>query len=162
MSDPGLRALMQDWLHDVYVADDASAALADRAKLPAGGCFVTRQGHVISKLAVRFYAADSEQDGMLARQQEIDNLVREVRAQQLLADEARQRSVQADAALTQGTQRLEELTRDVAAQTDSLHSLQMDLLRRNEVLERFSQRSTRDFISRSGTKSDYASGRACT
>ncbi|CAM8624114.1 Smc Chromosome segregation ATPases [Oxalobacteraceae bacterium] len=142
ISDPGLRALMQDWLHDVYVADDAAAALADRSKLPAGGCFVTRQGHVISKLAVRFYAADSEQDGMLARQQEIDNLVRQVRAQQLLADEARQRSVQADAAYTQGTQRLEQLTRDVSALTDALHSLQMDLLRRNEVLERFSQRST--------------------
>jgi chromosome segregation protein len=79
---------------------------------------------------------------MLARQQEIDNLVRQVRAQQLLADEARQRSVQADAAYTQGTQRLEQLTRDVSALTDDLHSLQMDLLRRNEVLERFSQRST--------------------
>lgn len=142
MDDPGLRALMQDWLHGVYVAQDASTALADRTKLPAGTCFVTRQGHVVSKLSVRFYAADSEQDGMLARQQEIDNLVRQVRAQQLLADESRQHSVQADAAFTQGTLRLEELTRDVATLTDALHELQMELLRRNEILERFSQRST--------------------
>ena len=142
MDDPGLRALMQDWLHGVYVAQDASTALADRTKLPAGTCFVTRQGHVVSKLSVRFYAADSEQDGMLARQQEIDNLVRQVRAQQLLADESRQHSVQADAAFTQGTLRLEELTRDVATLTDALHALQMELLRRNEILERFSQRST--------------------
>jgi chromosome segregation protein len=142
MDDPGLRALMQDWLHGVYVAQDATTALADRTKLPAGTCFVTRQGHVVSKLSVRFYAADSEQDGMLARQLEIDNLVRQVRGQQLLADESRQHSVQADAAFTQGTLRLEELTRDVAALTDALHALQMELLRRNEILERFSQRST--------------------
>jgi chromosome segregation protein len=142
LNDPGLRALMQDWLHNVYIADDASAAMADRSRLPAGGCFVTKQGHLISKLSVRFYATDSEQDGMLARQQEIDNLVRQVKAQQLVADDARQRSVQADAALTQGTQKLEELTRQVAAMTDSLHALQMDLLRQTEVVERISQRST--------------------
>ncbi len=142
LNDPGLRALMQDWLHNVYLADDAATAMADRARLPAGGCFVTKQGHLISKLSVRFYAADSEQDGMLARQQEIDNLVRQVKAQQLIADEARQRSVQADAALTQGTQKLEELARQVASLTDALHALQMDLLRQNEVVERISQRST--------------------
>jgi chromosome segregation protein len=67
LNDPGLRALMQDWLHNVYVADDSTAAMADRSRLPAGGCFVTKQGHLISKLSVRFYATDSEQDGMLAR-----------------------------------------------------------------------------------------------
>ena len=142
MNDPGLRALMQDWLHHVYVADDATTALAERAKLPAGACLVTRQGHLISRLAVRFYAADSEQDGMLARQQEIDNLVRQVRAHQMLADEARQRSVQADASLTQGMQRIETLTREVDELTQTLHSLQIDLLRQSEVQERFSQRST--------------------
>jgi chromosome segregation protein len=79
---------------------------------------------------------------MLARQQEIDNLVRQVRAQQMLADEARQRSVRADAALTQGTQRLEELTQRVSAQQQTLHSLQMDLLKLTEAVERFSERST--------------------
>ena len=142
VDDPGLRALLQDWLHNVFIADDAAAALADRARLPVGAMLVTRQGHLISKLSVRFYASDSEQDGMLARQQEIDNLTRQVRAQQMLADEARQRSVRADAALTHGTQRLEQLTQQVSALQQALHSLQIDLLKLTESVERFSQRST--------------------
>lgn len=142
VDDPGLRALLQDWLHGVFIADDAAAALADRAKLPVGATLVTREGHLISKLSVRFYASDSEQDGMLARQQEIDNLTRQVRAQQMLADEARQRSVRADAALTQGSQRLEQLTQQVSAAQQMLHSLQIDLLKLTEAVERFSQRST--------------------
>ena len=142
LNDPGLRALMQDWLHNVFIADDAAAALANRSRLPAGAMLVTREGHLVSKLAVRFYASDSEQDGMLARQQEIDNLHRQVRAQQILADEARQRSVRADAALTQGTLRLESLTQQVAALTQSLHGLQIEVLKLGEALERFSQRST--------------------
>jgi chromosome segregation protein len=142
VDDPGLRALMQDWLHNVFIAEDSAAALADRSKLPVGATLVTREGHLISKLSVRFYASDSEQDGMLARQQEIDNLVRQVRAQQMLADEARQRSVRADAALTQGTQRLEELTQKVSSLQQMLHSMQIDLLKLTESVERFSQRST--------------------
>ena len=142
VDDPGLRALMQDWLHNVFIAENPAAALADRARLPVGALLVTREGHLISKLSVRFYAADSEQDGMLARQQEIDNLIRQVRAQQMLADEARQRSVRADAALTQGTLRLEQLTQQVSAVQQTLHSMQIDLLKLTEAVERFSQRST--------------------
>ena len=133
---------MQDWLHNVFVAEDAAAAFADRSKLPAGACLVTRQGHLIGKLSVRFYASDSEQDGVLARQQEIENIGRQVKAQQLLADEARQRSVRADAALTQGTQQLQELTHKVTALTQAVHSMQIDILKLSEVQERFSQRST--------------------
>ncbi len=142
VDDPGLRALLQDWLHNVFIAEDAAAALAERSRLPVGATLVTRAGHLISKLSVRFYASDSEQDGMLARQQEIDNLTRQVRAQQMLADEARQRSVRADAALTHGTQRLEQLTLQVSQLQQTLHSLQIDLLKLTEAVERFSQRST--------------------
>ncbi|MDB5796792.1 MAG: Chromosome segregation protein [Paucimonas sp.] len=142
LNDPGLRALMQDWLHQVYVAEDAAAAFLDRAKLPAGGSFVTRQGHVVARSSVRFHAPDSEQEGMLARQQEIENITRQLRAQQMLADEARNRSVRAEAALSQGMQRLQEIRQRVAALTQSAHALQIDVLRQSEVQARFEQRST--------------------
>ncbi len=51
---------MQDWLHNLYPADDAVTAFAERSKLPLCASFVTRQGHVIGKTGVRFYASDSE------------------------------------------------------------------------------------------------------
>lgn len=142
LNEPGLRALMQDWLHHVYLADDVHAAFADRAKLPAGGCFVTKQGHVIGRASVRFYASDSEQDGMLARQQEIENLTKQLRAQQMLADEAKSRTVRADAALTQATQRLQELRQRVAQLTQNAHGLQIEVMKLSEVQERFNHRST--------------------
>jgi chromosome segregation protein len=142
LNDPGLRALMQDWLHNAFVADDTAAAFVDRAKLPAGGYFVTKQGHVIGKSSVRFYASDSEQDGMLARQQEIENITKQVRAQQMLADEARSRSVRADAALTQATQRLQEIRVRVNGLTQTVHGLQIDVMKLSEVQERFNQRSS--------------------
>ena len=142
LNDPGLRVLLQDWLHHVFIADDVAAAFVDRAQLPAGGYFVTRQGHVIGRASVRFYAADSEQDGMLARQQEIDNLTKQLRAQSMLADEARTRSVRADSALTQAAGRLQETRQRVGQLTQAVHALQIDVMKLSEVQERFNQRST--------------------
>jgi chromosome segregation protein len=142
LNDPGLRALMQDWLHNVFIADDTASAFVDRSKLPAGAFFVTKQGHVVSQSSVRFYASDSEQDGMLARQQEIENLTKQQRAQYMLAEEAKSRAVRADAAVTGATQRLQELRQRVAGLTQAVHSLQIEVMKLSEVQERFNQRST--------------------
>ncbi len=141
LKDPSLRSLMQDWLHDVYVAEDAATALVQRHALPAGGVFVTRAGHVVARSSVRFYAPDAEQDGMLARQQEIDNLGKQLRAQQMLADDARTRAVQADAALTQATQQLQELRQRAAGTTQTVHGLQLEVMKLSDVQSRFEQRS---------------------
>ncbi|HJV87100.1 MAG TPA: chromosome segregation protein SMC [Noviherbaspirillum sp.] len=142
LNDPGLRALMQDWLHNVFIVEDFVAAFVDRAKLPVGGYFVTKQGHVISKSSVRFYASDSEQDGMLARQQEIDNITKQLRAQHMLAEEAKSRAVRAEAVLSQAMQRLQELRQRVTQLTQTAHSLQIDVMKLSEVQERFKQRSS--------------------
>ncbi|WP_317202157.1 chromosome segregation protein SMC [Janthinobacterium sp.] len=141
LNDPGLRGLLQDWLHNAYASDDAAEALRERAALPPGGYFVTRQGHVISQSSVRFYAADSEQEGMLGRQQEIDNLGKQLRAQQLLADEARAASVRADAAVASLGRLLAELRLRVQGLTQAVHTLQMDVVKLSEVEARFNQRS---------------------
>jgi chromosome segregation protein len=142
LNDPGLRGLLQDWLHNVYIADDAAEAFADRGKLPAGGKIITRQGHVITQGSVRFYAADSEQDGMLGRQQEIDNITKQLRAQQMLADEARSRSVRAEAAVSDLTRRLGEYRAKLQSLQSSVHTLQIEVVKLSEIEARFNQRST--------------------
>lgn len=142
ISEPGLRSLMQDWLMHVYVASDVTTAFAERGRLPAGGSFITQQGHSIGASNVRFYAADSEQDGMLARQQEIDNLTKQLRAQQMLAEQARTAAVRAEAASTQSVQRLQEVRQRVTGLTQATHALQIDVMKRTEIQARFTQRST--------------------
>ena len=141
LNDAGLRGVLNDWLYNVYIADDAADGLASRSRLPAGACFVTRQGHVITQSSVRFYAADAEQDGMLGRQHEIDNTAKQLRAQALLADEARTRSVRADAALSDLARRLHEARSRVGALTQQVHALQIDVVKQGEIEARFNQRS---------------------
>ncbi|MYM81212.1 chromosome segregation protein SMC [Duganella sp. FT50W] len=142
LNDPGLRGLLQDWLHNVYFAEDTAEAFNDRAKLPAGGSIITRQGHVVTQSSVRFYAADSEQDGMLGRQQEIDNITKQLRAQQMLADEARTRAVRADAAVSDLSRRVTEYRAKLQSLQQSVHTLQLDVVKLSEIEARFNQRST--------------------
>src|SRR5690606_29590095 len=87
ISDPDLRTLLNDWLQGVYIAEDVESALAQRAQLPPGGLYIVKAGHMVDRHSVRFYAPDSEQAGLLARQQEIENLQRQIKARQLIADE---------------------------------------------------------------------------
>ncbi|HEY0585244.1 MAG TPA: chromosome segregation protein SMC [Pseudoduganella sp.] len=141
LNDPGLRGVLQDWLHNVFLADDNASAFAARTTLPAGGCFVTKQGHIITQSSVRFYAADDEQAGMLGRQHEIDNITKQLRAQSMLAEEARSRAVRADAALGNHSRLLTELRAKVQSLTASVHTLQLEVVKLSEIEARFNQRS---------------------
>lgn len=142
IDDPGLRAVLGDWLGNAFVADDLAQALAARAQLPDGGCFVVKAGHLVTRVGVQLYAADSEQAGMLARQQEIDSLAREIRAQALLADDARSAAVRADAAHTQAMQALSDARAQAERATQRVHALQLDILKLTQAHERYLQRST--------------------
>jgi len=141
LNDPGLRGVLNDWLHHIYVAQDAAEAFANRGRLPPGGAFVTRQGHFVTASSVRFHAPDAEQDGMLARQHEIDNIGKQLRAQALLADEARGRATRADAAVSDLTRRLQDARQRVGTLTREVHALQIEVLKQSEIEARFNQRS---------------------
>ncbi len=142
IDDAGLRAVLNEWLGTTFVAADLADALAKRAQLPEGGAFVVQAGHMVTRVGVQLYAADSEQAGMLARQQEIENLTRQVRAQALLADEARTAAVRAEAAHTQAAQALTDLRQQAERATQRVHALQMDVLKLTQAHERYTARST--------------------
>jgi chromosome segregation protein len=142
IDDAGLRAVMSDWLGSVYIAEDLSQALAARSQLPEGGALVVKAGHVVTRVGVQLYAADSEQAGMLARQQEIENLTRQLRAQTLLADEAKTAAIRAEAAHTQASQTLSDARAQVERATQRVHALQLEVLKLTQAHERYTQRST--------------------
>jgi chromosome segregation protein len=129
LGDAGLKALLGDWLEGVYTAGSIEDALAQRSQLTQGEVIMTRDGHAISQHAVAFYAPDSEQAGMLARAQEIENLDRQQRAQALLADDAKTASVRLEAAYTDASQRQLSARREAAEAQNRAHGLHVELLR---------------------------------
>ncbi|BAL95751.1 chromosome segregation protein SMC [Rubrivivax gelatinosus] len=140
LGDAGLKALLGDWLEGVYTADSLDAALALRGQLTHGEVVMTREGHAVSQFAVAFYAPDSEQAGLLARAQEIENLDRQQRAQTLIAEETRTQSVRLEAAYTDASGRLAAARREAAEAQNRAHALHVELLRLSQQAEAALQR----------------------
>jgi chromosome segregation protein len=129
IGDAGLAALLADWLAGVRTADSLEDALAARSRLAAGEVVMTREGHAVSAHAVAFYAPDSEQSGLLARAQEIENLVLQLRAQTLIAEESRSAQVRAEAAYSAASAQLATARRESTDSQGQAHRLQVELLR---------------------------------
>ena len=140
LNDAGLKALLNDWLEGVYTAANFDDALAARGQLTHGEVIMTRDGHAVSQFAVSFHAPDSEQAGMLARAQEIENLGRQLRAQELIHDEARSSLIRAEAAYTDASQRLVVARRDAGESQTRAHQLQVELMRLSQLAEASSTR----------------------
>ena len=98
-----LSGVLSDWLANIYCAQSLAEAMHSLKNLSAqrarGISFVTKEGHVVTKSGVQFYATDGESEGILARQNELESLTREHRAQQMLADEQRARVVAIESAV---------------------------------------------------------------
>jgi chromosome segregation protein len=142
LGDASLKALLSDWLEGFYTAASLDEALAQRSQLTHGEVIMTREGHAVSQHAVAFYAPDSEQAGMLARAQEIENLDRQQRAQALISEDAKTTSVRLEAAYTEASQRLLTARREAAEAQTKAHTLHVELLRLTQQAEAASSRST--------------------
>ncbi|HEY8050849.1 MAG TPA: chromosome segregation protein SMC, partial [Ramlibacter sp.] len=116
-------------------------ALASREKLAAGEAIFVKSGHMVTRHSVSFYAQDSEQAGLLARQQEIENLEKQLRAQALITEEARTALVRAETAYSDATQRLVTVRRDAADTQAKHHELQVEVVRLMQLAEQTRARS---------------------
>jgi chromosome segregation protein len=141
LNDAGQRAVFAEWLHGCYTANSFEEALAQRDKLQVGETIFTRAGHAVAAHSVSFYAPDSEQAGLLARAQEIENLEKQLRAQTLIGEESRSALVRAEAAYADATQRLVAARREATETQSRAHELQVETLRLTQLAEQTRARS---------------------
>ena len=139
--DSAQKALLTDWLQGCHTAASMEDALAQRDKLLPGEVIYLASGHAISAHSVSFYAQDSEQSGLLARAQEIENLEKQVRAQTLINEEARTALIRAEAAYSDASQRLVSIRREATESQGRAHELQVETLRLTQLAEQTRARS---------------------
>ena len=138
---PRVAAVLQEWLDNIYIANSLEDALHRREKLPAGGAFVTQQGHLVSRVGVQLYAADSEQAGMLARAQEMEGLEKQLRAQKLIQSEM-QGELDQCVANYQAAHQAAEQTRIYAEQAvQEVHGFEVERMQLTQAEEKYSQRA---------------------
>ncbi|WP_431276601.1 chromosome segregation protein SMC [Variovorax ureilyticus] len=141
LSDAGQQALLEEWLHGCFTAQTLEEALAQREQLKPGQVIYVKSGHAVTAHSVSFYAEDSEQAGLLARQQEMENLERQLRAQTLIAEESRTALARAESAYADAAQRLVTARREAADTQSRAHELQVETLRLTQLAEQTRARS---------------------
>ncbi|MDI9330083.1 MAG: chromosome segregation protein SMC [Alphaproteobacteria bacterium] len=142
LGDAGLQGLLQDWLQGCFTATDLDQALSSRNDLQAGEVIFTAQGHAVSRHGLHFYAQDSEQAGMLARAQEIENLKKQTRAQSLIHEESRVALARAESAYVEASQQLQNARRDAQQLQAQSHELELEFNRLTQQAEQTRQRAS--------------------
>jgi len=141
INDAGQKAVLTDWLQGCFTAPSFEDALASRDKLQPGETIFVKSGHAVGAYSVSFYAPDSEQAGLLARAQEIENLEKQLRAQTMISDESRSALVRAEAAYADAAQRLAAVRREAAESQSRAHELQVETLRLTQLADQARVRS---------------------
>ncbi|MDR7376832.1 chromosome segregation protein [Rhodoferax ferrireducens] len=141
LNDAGLAALLGDWLYGCFTAPSFEDALLQRSQLQPGEVIYVQSGHAVGLHSVAFYAQDSEQAGLLARAQEIENLEKQLRAQTLINEETRYALVRAEAAYNESSQRLVTARREATEAQTQAHALQVETLRLGQLAEQARVRS---------------------
>jgi chromosome segregation protein len=141
LNDAGQRAVLGEWLQGCFTAQSIEDALHGRDQLKAGETIFVKTGHGVTAHSVSFYAQDSEQAGLLARAQEIENLEKQLRAQAMINEESRASLVRAEAAYADAAQRLIAVRREASEAQSRFHELQVETLRLTQLAEQMRERS---------------------
>ena len=141
LHDAGQKAVLVDWLQGCFTAASFEDALVARRALQPGEMIFVKSGHCVGAYSVTFYAPDSEQAGLLARAQEIDNLERQLKAQTLIAETSRSALVRAEAAYVDAAQCVVAVRREAAEGQSRAHELQVQTLRLSQLTEQARLRS---------------------
>ncbi|MBI5430738.1 MAG: chromosome segregation protein SMC [Nitrosomonadales bacterium] len=132
---------MRDWLTNVYAVADVAQGYAQRAQLPAGGWFVTPQGHLVGAHSVLFHAPDTQLHGVLARQREIEKLELELAEQNRNAEYSREQVAQAEQQYQSVEMQIAPLRTAGNELQQRLHGMQMNILKLTQAHERSVERA---------------------
>jgi chromosome segregation protein len=141
VKDSGIKAVMQEWLGNVYIADSLDDAMRRRDQLPQGGVLLVKEGHIVSRVSLQLYAEDSEQAGLLARGQEIENLDLQLKAQQLILDEAQSEANRAQSAYHQAHQLAQQARQTAEQAVREAHNLEVERLQLAQADEKYRSRA---------------------
>jgi chromosome segregation protein len=122
------------WLAEFRCAGSVAQAIAQAQA--QGGSWITREGHLATSGTVRFYAADDQQAGVLARKAKIEELDIALRAQQLIVEETGLALSRAEQTATQAKQALGALRERAQSTQSRAHELELAELRLDEKIQR--------------------------
>ena len=139
--EPEVAGVLDDWLSEVYVVDTWQDALPLRERLANGALFVSKDGHLVTRHTLSFFAPQAEMHGLIARAREIVGLKNELTRQQQTLATKREAAAQADRQHRENRQQLVALQAQLGERQSAHHAREIERLQLSQQLERTNQRS---------------------
>ena len=130
-----MQTILSDWLQGAFTTDSLAAALADRDKSAPGQCLVAKDGHVITRASVSFTHKTASRRVCSPVHRKIENLDKQIRAQALIADEAKAGLTRASSAYANAQQQLAQTRAQAAEAQTRAHDMKVDVLRLTQAAE---------------------------
>ncbi|MFN8833878.1 MAG: chromosome segregation protein SMC [Betaproteobacteria bacterium] len=138
--DPGVRAVLGEWLDGVFAAPSAPLARAAAAQLAPGESVVAKEGHLFTPRSAGFHAPDSEIHGLLERKREIEQLDGELPPLEAQWSDARREMAAGQAELAEQRKRMEQLRASCAELAQRRHGVELEEVR---AVQAYAQASSR-------------------
>jgi chromosome segregation protein len=141
--DTAWRGVLGDWLAGVVCCEDLAPVLARREELAQGEIWINRAGQMASRHALDFHAPDARTHGVLERQQEIADLEAQLEGLEEELAGARERLKAADVAVNACQEKLVRARREGHEAGQSLHQVELEVLRLSQARQRFDESMAR-------------------
>lgn len=135
IKQPDVAGVLEHWLAGVYVLDDLEHLSRYQPNLPVGVCLLAKNGDVYHRYSVVFHGRQTQMQGVLERQQQLEALQAEIDpAQQLVAStQLISQTIEQDLQLTR-QQHQESLQRSKQL-TSSIYELQLLISRLQQTYD---------------------------
>ena len=142
IKQPEMAAALQHWLVGVYVLDDVGQLPQYQSKLTAGMSLLTKNGDVYQRYSAVFHGRQNQMQGVLERQQQLDQLQSGLdQAQEAVI--VTQQQVQSLEAELQNTRQLQQQAHlRIKQLTTGTHDIQMQISRLQQAHDNAVRRQT--------------------
>ena len=142
IKQPQVAAALQHWLAGIYVVADAQQLSGYQSQLPADISLLTKSGDIYQRFSAVFHGRQNQMQGVLERQQQLDNLQSGLKDAQDAVTDAQQQVQAQEVSLQNTRQQQQQNHQNIKQLTASLHDAQMQVSRLQQAHDNAVRRQT--------------------
>jgi chromosome segregation protein len=142
IKQPQVAAALQHWLAGVYVLADAQQLSSYQSLLPDDISLLTKSGDIYQRFSAVFHGRQNQMQGVLERQQQLDNLQAGLKDAQDAVAVAQQQVQTQEVSLQNIRQQQQQSHQSIKQLTTSLHDAQMQVSRLQQAHDNAMRRQT--------------------
>ncbi|WP_229007370.1 chromosome segregation protein SMC [Methylophilus sp. Leaf408] len=142
IKQPQVAAALQHWLAGIYVLADAQQLSSYQSLLPDDISLLTKSGDIYQRFSAVFHGRQNQMQGVLERQQQLDNLQAGLKDAQEAVAVAQQQVHTQEVSLQNTRQQQQQTHQSIKQLTTSLHDAQMQVSRLQQAHDNAMRRQT--------------------